>query len=160
MKKENENIHLHNIKTDYKNLKPPKFNVSEKAELPDQLQRNQAEVMKELGKMHDQFVVVTESGTLEPNQVTPEKPQITDESLSGLTVAELFSSFQNMKAEEQELLDQKQLLLGNLDKLKHLIIEEIDIKHKSIQRLKSEVLELDKTCGKISQALGLSANAT
>ena len=160
MKKENENIHLHNIETDYKNLKRPRFNVSGKAELPEQLQGNQTEVLKELGKMHDQFVVVTESGTLEPGQMTPEKQQITDESLSGLNVAELFSSLQNMKAEEQELLDQKQLLLGNLDKLKHLIIEEIDIKQKSIQRLKSEVLELDKTCGKISQALGLPVNTT
>jgi len=157
MKKENENIHLHIIESNYNNLKkqPEQFDVSAKAELPEELQKDQASVLKELGKIHDEFAAVMEPGWLQTGPETPEKQQTTDKSLNGLNAAELFSSLKNMKAEEQELLDRKQLLLGNLDKLKLLIIGEINKKQKSIESLKSEVLELDRTCKEISQALGL-----
>ena len=159
MKKENENIHLHIIESNYKNLKkqPEQIDVSGKADLPEELRKNQKSVLKELGRMHEEFAVVTQPGWLQTGQETPEKQRTTDESVSGVSVAELFSSLKNMKAEEQELLDRKQLLLGNLNKLKLLIIGEINKKQKSIEDLKSEVLELEKTCKEISQALGLSA---
>jgi hypothetical protein len=162
MKKENENIHLHIIESNYKNLKkqPEQFDVSGKAELPEGLQKNQASVLKELGRMHEEFAVVMEPGWLQTGPETPEEQQTTDKSSNGLNAAELFSSLKNMKAEEQELLDRKQLLLGNLDKLKLLIIGEINKKQKSIEGLKSEVLELERTCKEISQALELSANLT
>ena len=88
------------------------------------------------------------------------KQQTTDESLNDLNVTELISFLQNMKTEEQELLDRKQLLLGNLDKTKLILIGEIKKKRKSIKDLKLEVLELEKTCREISQALELSVSLT
>jgi len=159
--KENENIHLHIIESNYKELKnqQEQFDVSGKAVVPEELQKNQASVLKELEKMHEQFGVVTEPGWLKTGQETSER-QATEKSLNELNAAELFSSLQNVKAEEQELLDRKQLLLGNLDKLKTLIIEEINRKQKSIEGLKSEVSALEMTCKEISQALGPSSNST
>jgi len=156
MKKENENIYSHIIESNYKNLKKQReqLDVSGKAELPDELRKNQASVLEELGRMHEEFAVVMEPEWLQTGPENPEKQRTTDKSLNGLNVAELFSSFKNVKAEEQELQDRKQLLLGNLDKLKLLIIGEINKKQKSIEGLKSEVLELERTCNEISQALG------
>jgi hypothetical protein len=158
MKKENKNIHLHIIESQYENLKkqPQQFDVSEKAWLAEGLRKNQASVLKELEKTHEEFAVVTEPECLQTGQETPEKQQPPDESPNELKDAELFSSLQNMKAEEQELLDRRLLLSGKLDKLKLLIIEEINKKQKSIEDLKSEILELEKNCKEISQALGPS----
>jgi hypothetical protein len=161
MKKENENIHLHNIKSQYETLKKPseQFEVLGKAELPEELKANQRVVLKELEAMHD-FAAVIDSRCSQTEQETLDKQQITDESLSDLNVTELLSFLQNMKAEEQELLDRKQLLLGNLDKTKLILIGEINKKRNSIEDLKLEVLEIENTCKEIAQALELSVSLT
>ena len=157
MKKENENIHLHNIKSQYETLKkqPEQFDVLGKAELPKELKTDQTAVLKKLKAMHD-FAVVIDSRCSQTEQETLDKQQITDESLSDLNVTEMISFLQNMKTEEAELLDRKQLLLDNLDKTKLMLVGEINKKQKSIKDLKLEVLELEKTCKEISQALELS----
>jgi hypothetical protein len=135
------------------------FDVLSKAELPQELKTNQTAVLKELEAMHD-FAIAIDSRFSQTEQETLDKQQITDESLSDLNVTELISFFQNMKAEEQELLDRKQLLLGDLDKTKLILIGEINKRRKSIEDLKLEVLELEKTCKEISQALELSVSLT
>ena len=157
--KENENIHLHIIESTYSDLKKSQeqSDASGKAVLSEELR--EASILKALETIHD-GASFTEPKWLETAQENPENKQKTDESLNGLTVAELFSSLQNMKAEEQKLQDRKQLLLGDLDKLKLSIIEEIDKKQKSIKCLKSEVLELEKTHKEISQRIRPSANST
>ena len=163
MGKENENIHLHIIEEDYdskKKKQKQRFDISEKAEPIVQLLRHHKSVVKQLERMHTNSAVIAE---LEQPQTTEEAQQIgqpnTEEPLDATSTSEIFSILQEMKSEEQELIEQKQGLLKKQQELRSLLIQEIDKKKKTIQELKSEVTALQKTCTEISQALERSATS-
>jgi hypothetical protein len=162
MGKENENIHIHIIEEDYKRSKQKQNEHDDtlgKAELPDQIMRNNASVVKQLQKMHTDFAVVTDPTWLRTNEENPKENQ-SDEvnELNDLHISELFSAFQKMKAEEQELLCQKQNFLETEQELRNVLIQEICKKKKTIQELKTEISSLQNTCKEISQALGIPYN--
>jgi uncharacterized protein YoxC len=56
------------------------------------------------------------------------------------------------------ILEQKQDLLKMERELRSLLIQEISKKKKTIQELKTDVSDLQKTCQKISQAFEISTN--
>jgi hypothetical protein len=158
MDRENENIHIHIIKEDYdskKKKQKQRFGVSEKAKSPAELLQNQESAFKQLERMHTNFAVEWLQTSEETRQT--DHPN-TDESLDALNISQMFSLFQKMKSEEQELLEQKQDLLKMERELQSLLIQEIGKKKKTIQELKSDVSDLQKTCQEISQALEISTN--
>ena len=158
MNRENENIHLHIIEEDYNSKKKKqkqRFGISEKAESPAELLQNHESAFKQLERMHTNFAVEWLQTTEETRQT--DHPN-TDEPLDALNISQMFSFLQKMKSEEQELIEQKQDLLKKQQELRSLLIQEIDKKKKTIQELKSEVSDLQKTCKEISQALEISTN--
>ncbi len=155
--KENESIYLFIIEEEYKRNKA-KQNADEgflkKPEPPTLITQNHAAVILELENMHPNYKVIQEPKprrTLKrPKQI--ESPQIA-ESSNAPGDLDIFESFQKMKTEEQELLEQKQKLLTTIQTLHDKLIEEIIKKKTAINNLKTEVLELQNKCKELAQAL-------
>jgi len=60
-----------------------------------------------------------------------------------------------MRAEEQELLETKQVLLKKQQDLQSKLLKEIDKKKMAIDELKSEIPTLEGRCKELAQALGI-----
>lgn len=157
MKKENENIHLHIIDEDYKaNRNKKSLDISGKAlELSDL--QNDASVVKQLRKMHAGFAVSVEPEPPKSEEdLSRVEPQ--DKPMDSVDVSELFTSYQKLKTEEQELIDQKQNLLAMQTNLREKLTQEIYRKKKAVEDLHAEISTLQNTCREIQQELGLSTD--
>ena len=159
MGKENENIHQHIIDEDYRNSKRKqelKFEVTGKADLPAQLMQNHKNVVRKLQKMHPKFLIDSKPEEKRTNEDVSQPPDTDyDEQLDSCSTSELFSSFQEMKGEEDDLLDQKRSLLEKEHELRTVLIQQINKKRKTVQELESEVAILQGKCREIEQALGM-----
>ncbi len=94
---------------------------------------------------------------LETPQTTDRSQQIDypqfQESSNSINDLDLLPSLQRMKAEEQQLLENKQLLLVEEQNLRSKIVKEIDKKKTAINNLKTEISDLLNRCKELSQAL-------
>ena len=70
-------------------------------------------------------------------------------------VLELLNSFQEMRAEEQRLLEIKQQLLAQQHGLQNKLIKEIEKKKATIADLTSEIPDLQKKTKQLGDALGI-----
>ncbi len=107
----------------------------------------------------------------EKNTQNPEEPQTTDlpkqidpsqiiaEPLNTPDDLDLLASFQKMKREEEELLEQKQGLLTKAQGLQSKLTEEIEKKKTAIKDLKSEIPGLQNKCKELAQALGIPSTS-
>ncbi len=86
-------------------------------------------------------------------------PQFQDSS-SSINDLDLLAALQKMKAEEQELLEQKQRLLATEQNLHSKLIKEMDKKKTAINNLKTEIPDIINRCNDLSQALGALASET
>jgi predicted RNase H-like nuclease (RuvC/YqgF family) len=101
----------------------------------------------------------------------PEEPQTTDlskqvdpsqiiaEPLNTPDDSDLLASFQKMKKEEEELLEQKQDLITKAQGLQSKLTEEIEKKKTAIKDLKSEIPGLQNKCNELAQALGIPSTS-
>ena len=153
MKKKNKNIFWHIVNDDYEAKKQKQnehFETSGKAiQLTETQQKNTA-IVDQLRKMHDNFEDVMEPESL---KTTGELGLDSTETLNSLDVSELYVSYQKIKTEEQELIDQKQDLLSVEQDLRGKLASEIGKKKKSIDALRLEIEELQNMCRVISQEL-------
>jgi len=159
MNKENENIHLFIIEEEYKRNKAKQKGNDDLLKKPEPLAlstQNHEAVIQELEKMHPNYKVIEEPKARRTvkRRKQVESPQIA-ESSNTPDILELLESFQKMKTEEQELLEQKQNLLTTIQNLHNKLIEEIDRKKTAINNLKTEIPELQNKYKKIAQALGI-----
>jgi hypothetical protein len=156
MKKEKENIHFHIISEDYrakKNKPNQQWDILKKPVLLSGLQSN-TPIVEQLKKMHGELVELEETEMLQvvenPNQL--ETPSDC-EPLNSLDVSELITSYQNLKTEEQELIDSKQDLLEMEAGLRNRLVQEICGKKKAIKGLQSEISALKSICREIEDEL-------
>jgi len=158
MKKENENIQLHIINEDYKakeNEEKTNFSISGKAILISELE-NDASVIKQLNKMHEDFAETKESDCPDVDEPLKGKELFgLKEATSSLDISKLVSSFEKLKSEERALIDSKQEYLATEKCLLVELNQEIQRKKKSIEDLRGEISVLQITCGEIAQELGL-----
>jgi hypothetical protein len=156
MKKENENIHLHIIKEDYRTLKKKQnehFEVSGKALTLSDL-KNNAFIVEQLKKQHENFAQTNQPELLQP----PEDPDQTEQQNSNLSrdsldVSELFATYEKLKKEEQDVADSKQNLLAMEQSLRNRLTLEICKKKKTIEELQVEITALQNTCEEIKLEL-------
>ena len=160
MTKENENINLYIIEQEYKRKKTEQNvdgNSSKEAEKQILTEQINPTVVQKLEEMHPKFAVIgipeSVQPTEEPRQVI--RPQV-EESIITPDVLDLLASFQKMRTEEQELLATKEDLLATKRDLQDKLVKEIDKKKIAIDVLKSEIQNLENTCEKMAQALGIS----
>ena len=163
MKKENENIFLHIINEDYKTNKQKqseRCDVSGKAIELTELEQKDASAIKQLRKMHRDFAVTKEPEWQEPtDKLNQTKQQDSHKLMSSLDVSELYASYQEIKSEEQELIDRKKDLLAMEQDLRKTLLKEIGKKKKAIKVLHIEISALQNTCREISQELGIPNNS-
>lgn len=67
---------------------------------------------------------------------------------------ELLESYQNMKAEEQRLIEQKQQLLMKQRDFQSALVKEMEKMKATIANLNSEIPELENKTRKLGEALG------
>jgi len=118
------------------------------------MKKNQAAVSKELEAMDD-FAVVIDSECSQTEQEALDEQQMTDESLNNFNVSELVSSLQEMKVEEEKLIEIKRQKLTQRNDLQIKLNNEIGKKKTRIANLKSEILGLQNEIRQLEQALGL-----
>jgi vacuolar-type H+-ATPase subunit I/STV1 len=155
--KENESIYLFIIEEEYKRNKA-KQNADadslKKPEPPPLITQDHADVILELENMHPSYKVFQEPKprrTLKrPKQI--ESPQVAEPS-NAPNALDLFGSFQKMKTEEQELLEQKQELLTTIQALHDKLTEEINKEKTVVNNLKTEIADLQNRCKKLAQTL-------
>jgi predicted transcriptional regulator len=70
-------------------------------------------------------------------------------------ILELSASFQQIRTEEQELLEVKQALLKKQRDLEAKLVREIAEKKMAIDDLKSEIPDIQNRCRQLGQALGV-----
>jgi predicted transcriptional regulator len=70
-------------------------------------------------------------------------------------VLDLSASFQKMRTEEQELLEIKQTLLKKQQDLQSKLMKEIEEKRMAIDKLKSEIPDIQNRCRQLGQVLGV-----
>jgi hypothetical protein len=157
MKKEKENIHFHIISEDYrakKNKQNQNWDILSKPVLLSGLQSN-TPLVEQLKKMHGDLVELEEPEQLQvaaedSNQI---ELQSDCQSLNPLDVSELITSYQELKTEEQELIDCKQDLLAMEQSLRNKLMQEIGGKKKAIEELRGEISSLQNICKEIQQEL-------
>jgi uncharacterized protein involved in exopolysaccharide biosynthesis len=92
---------------------------------------------------------------LETPQTTDRSQQIDSpqfqQSSNSINDLDLLPTLQRMKAEEQQLLENKQLLLAEEQNLLSKIVKEIDKKKTAINNLKTEISDLLNRCKELSQ---------
>jgi len=135
MKKENENIFLHIINENYKTCKQKQSeccDVTGKAILFTELEQTDASVLEQLRKMHGDF---------------------SDGPLNSLDDIELYSPYQKITTEKQELLNRKQDPLLKAQDLQKRLLKEIGKKKEEIKALRIEISVLQNKCEEISQGL-------
>ena len=81
-----------------------------------------------------------------------DNPQV-EELPNAPDILELSASFQNMRAEEQELLEIKQALLKTQQDLQCKLVKEIDKKKMAIDELRSEIPDIQNRCRQLAQLL-------
>jgi len=148
-----EEIHVHIIEEDYKSSKrkqEQQFETSGKADITAELMQTNSNAMEKLQKMHSNFLEGSDEEELSQEDTDFEK------QLSSCSTAELFSSLQDMKNRENNLLEKKQSLLGKQQEYRAMLIHEISQKRRSIRKLETEVVESQDTCRQIEEALGIA----
>jgi regulator of replication initiation timing len=158
MKQENVNIHSHIIKEDYesKKKKPPHWDISDKPILLSEL-KNNTTLVEQFKKMHNDFI--------EPED--PELPQINTsdsdkiesqsncQSTDSQDITELIKSYQELKNDEQELIDERKSLLIMEQDLRNRLIQEVSKKRKVVKELQDEISALQSTCREINQEIDI-----
>jgi hypothetical protein len=138
MKKENVNIHSHIIREDYeeKKNKPQHWDILEKPILLSELQ-NKTTLVEQLKTMHNCFVENEDAELPQTNSVNSD--QIESQSISRLMnshdISELINYYQELKNNEQELVDKRQSLHLMEQDLQNRLIQEICRKRKVIKEL-------------------------
>ena len=152
MRKENENIHLHIIKEDYKRIKIE--------QMLNEAFKKKAEQTKTLKQIPpSDFPELQRTSTSLKATPTPPEPQQIDltqkiRSFNEDADFELITAFENIERQAKELQEQKQNLLAIKQELKNKLFKQIEAKKIAINNLKSEISTLENKCKTIAQSLG------
>jgi hypothetical protein len=156
MKKEKVNIHSHIIREDYeaKKNKPQHWDILEKPVLLSGLQ-TKTTLVEQLKNMHKYFVEKEESELQQISAVNSDKieSQSDCQQINSLDISELIKYYQELKTNEQELVDKRQGLLLMEQDLRNRLILEICGKIKVIKELQDEISVHQSTCREIEQEL-------
>jgi hypothetical protein len=147
--KKNKDIFLHIIDDEYlrhKQNQRVRFNTTEKAVKLDQAD---ASVIERLRQMHSNLEEDPE--TIDDIEQTNQENS--DEYLNSLDISELYTYYQKMTNEEQELTSNRQDLLEFENDLREKMIAEINNKKETNQTLRSEILSLQNICDEITNEL-------
>ena len=152
MRKENENIHLHIIKEDYKRIRMEQT-ANEvyigKSEQTTALQQIPSSAIFELQKLSIVTQALAERQHLDLKQKVKLCEDVAD--------FKIITLLQNMKREE-ELLEQKQSLLTIEQELKNELFKLIEAKKVIVNDLKSENSNLEHECKRFAKSLGMPIN--
>lgn len=152
--RKNKDIFLHIIDEDYlrhKQNQRVRFDVTDKAlELTDQAD---ASVIERLKEMHRDLE--EDPATIDESEQA--KQQNSDELMYTYDISELYSHYQEIKDEGQELEFKKQELLLLENDLREKMIAEIAKKKETNQTLRSKIFSLQNICDEISQELQSTA---
>jgi hypothetical protein len=152
--RKNKDIFLHIIDEDYlrhKQNQRVRFDVTDKAlELTDQAN---ASVIERLKEMHRDLE--EDPATIDESEQA--KQQNSDELMYTYDISELYSHYQEIKDEGQELEFKKQELLLLENDLREKMIAEIAKKKETNQTLRSKIFSLQNICDEISQELQSTA---
>jgi predicted nucleic acid-binding Zn-ribbon protein len=90
-----------------------------------------------------------------PSAISVETSQLTQVASSNtISIADLITTLQKVKKEEQDLTEKKQTLQTTENNLRNKIVDEIYRTNNAIESLKSEVSSLEDKCNELSRALG------
>ena len=156
MKKEKINIHFHAIKADYeaKKNKPQHWDILDKPILLSGLQNNTT-LVEQLKTMHKDFVETEkpEIPQIDAIDSDPIESEIDCVAMNSLDISDLFKSYQELKNDEQELVDKRQCLLVMEQDLRNRLIQEICRKRKVMKELQDEISTLQSIFREIKQEL-------
>jgi hypothetical protein len=156
MKKEKVNIHSHIIREDYeaKKNKPQHCDILERPLFLSELQ-NRTTLVEKLKTMHNYFVEKEEPALPQITAVNSEQIESQSDSrlMNSIDISELIKHYQELKTNEQELVDKRQYLLVMEQDLRNRLIQEICRKRKVIKELQDGISTLQSTCREIVQEL-------
>jgi hypothetical protein len=153
MRKENENIHLHIIKEDYRRIRMEQTANEAyigKSEQTTAFQQIPSSAFFELQKLSAITQTPAEGQQVVLNQKVGSCKDVAD--------FKIITLLQNMKREEEELLEQKKSLLAIEQELKNELFKLIEAKKVAINDLKSENSNLEHECKKFAKSLGIPIN--
>ncbi len=161
MRKKNDNIHTFIVEEEYRRCKAKQnshYDVLGKAQPQIINKENQKSVFEELEKMHSDFGVIQECESLQTSEGTKQidlmpvaEPSSSISDLDLLASLQM-ASLQKMKAEEQELIEQKQRLVATEKEFHSRLVNEIEKKKNALKILNNEIIDLRNKCNELSRA--------